>query len=214
MYEKQESIFYYLTVGNENYAMPPMPEEKNIKEGILKGIYRFTASKKKDAKLRVHLLGSGAILNEVIKAEKTLEEKYDVAVDVWSVTSYVELHRDALSAERYNMLNPTQKQKTPYLTEVLGKEKGIFIAASDYIKALPDSIARWLPGPLISLGTDGFGRSEGRKSLRDFFEVDERYIVVAALTGLMREGKIKPEVIQKAIKDFDINPEKLNPMIS
>lgn len=214
MYENQEDIFYYLTVGNENYAMPAMPEGTNIKEGIIKGMYKLKTSAKKGASLKVNLFGSGAILNEVIKAQKTLEEKYDVAADIWSVTSYNELHRDALHSERYNMLHPGEKPKVPYVTQCLDKETGPFVAASDYLKALPDALSRWIPGTLISLGTDGFGRSEGRKSLRDFFEVDERYIVIAALFGLMKEGKVKPDVIQKAIKESGINPAKLNPMIS
>lgn len=212
MYEAQEDVFYYLTIGNENYAMPAMPQ--GVQEGILKGIYKLKASSKKDTKLRVHLLGSGAILNEVIKAAAILEEKYGVSADIWSVTSYVELHREALSAERWNMLHPTRKPKTPYLTQCLGQEKAVFVAASDYVKTLPDMIARWLPGPLISLGTDGFGRSEGRKSLRDFFEVDHRYVIVATLTNLARAGKIKPDVAGGAIKELEINPEKLNPIIS
>ncbi len=214
MYEKQEDIFYYLTVGNENYAMPPMPLDKNIKEGILKGLYRYQASDKKDAKLRAHLFGSGAILNEVIKAQKTLGEKYNVAADIWSVTSYKNLYRDANDAQRWNMLHPTEKPKVPYVTQCLLGENGVFVAASDYLKALPESIAQWFPGPLTALGTDGFGRSEGRKSLRDFFEVDERYIVLATLTALVKEGKIKADVLQQAIKEMGINPEKLNPAIS
>ncbi len=212
MYENQEDIFYYLTVGNENYAMPAMPGD--VKDGILKGMYRFKASEKKDKKFRAHLFGSGAILNEVIKAQKILEEKYDVASDVWSITSYKSLHTDALDCERWNMLHPTEKPKAPYINECLGKESGVFVAASDYLKTLPDSLARWIPGAFISLGTDGFGRSEGRKDLRDFFEVDARYVVVATLTALAKEGKVKPEAVKKAIQELGINPEKLNPAIS
>ncbi len=209
MYEKQEDIFYYLTVGNENYAMPPMP--KGAKEGILKGLYRFIKSDKKDAKLRAHLFGSGAILNQVLEAQMILEQKYDVAADIWSVTSYKLLHQDAMDCQRWNMLHPSEKPKVPYVTECLQKEKGVFIAASDYVKMLPESIARWIPGPFFTLGTDGFGRSEGRKSLRDFFEVDARHIVLATLTALAKEGKIKPETVKKAIKDLEINPDKPNP---
>lgn len=214
MYENQESVFYYLTVGNENYPMPPIPDGKDIKEGILKGMYKFKASSKKSAKLRAHLFGSGAILNEVIKAQKILEEKYGVSADIFSITSYTELHRNALTVERWNMLHPSEKPKTPYIGQCLAKESGVFVAASDYLKILPDSLARWIPGPLISLGTDGFGRSESRKALRDFFEVDERYVVLATLTALAREDKIKFDVVKKAIKDLGINPDKLNPMIS
>ncbi|MGH7453819.1 MAG: transketolase-like TK C-terminal-containing protein, partial [bacterium] len=212
MYEEQENVFYYLTIMNEAYAQPPMPE--GVKEGILKGIYQFKASEKRNAKLHAQLLGSGAILNKVIAAQKILEEQYHVAADVWSVTSYKELHRDALMAERWNMLHPGEKAQIPYVSQALNGAKGVFVAASDYVKALPESISKWLPGPLISLGTDGFGRSDGRRQLRDFFEVDERYITLAALYGLAREEKIKPEVLKKAIQDLEIDPEKANPTVS
>ncbi len=212
MYEKQESIFYYLSVGNENYPMPPMPE--GVKEGIVKGLYRFKASELKDKKLRAHLFGSGAIMNQVIEAQKILEEKYHVATDVWSVTSYNELRRDALTAERWNVLNPTQPQKVPYVTQTLFREEGVFVAASDNMKALPDGISKWVPKRLTSLGTDGFGRSESREALRDFFEVDSRHIVFAALASLHKENKVTADTMNKAAKELKINPDKLNPMIS
>jgi pyruvate dehydrogenase E1 component len=212
MYDEQESIFYYLTVGNENYAMPPMP--KGAKEGILRGMYRMLPSKMKGAKLKAQLLGSGAILNEVVKAQAILGEKFGVAADVWSVTSYKELRRDAMEADRRHLLYPTEKTRLPYVTEALGATEGVIVAASDYVKMLPDAIARWMPRPLISLGTEGFGRSETRKALRDFFEVDARYVTIAALSALARDGKIKPSVVAGAIKDLDINPEKLNPLTS
>jgi pyruvate dehydrogenase E1 component len=212
MYSEQESIFYYLTVMNEPYAMPPMPE--GVKEGILKGMYKFKASENKTAKLRAHLFGSGAILNEALKAQRLLEEKYNVAADVWSITSYKELYRDGHAAERWNRLHPSEPPKIPYVTACLQNEPGVVVAACDYVKALPDSICRWVPRPLMSLGTDGFGRSDGRAALRDFFEVDARFITVATLAALALEKKIKPEVVQKAIKEMEINPEKANPMIS
>ena len=212
MYEKQESIFYYLSVGNENYAMPAMPQ--GVREGILKGLYRFKKSDKTNLPLRAHLFGSGAIMNQVLEAQKILEEKYQVATDVWSITSYNELRREGLQLERWNLLHPKEQPKIPYVTETLKNEPGVFVAASDYMKALPDSIRQWMPKPFITLGTDGFGRSESRKALRDFFEVDSRYITFAALVGLLRENKIKSDVIEKAIKDLQINPEKLNPMVS
>jgi pyruvate dehydrogenase E1 component len=212
MYEDQENVFYYLTVMNEGYVQPPMPV--GVKEGIIKGIYKFKPSENKNAKLQAQLLGSGTILNKAVAAQKILEEKYDVAAEVWSVTSYKELHRDALMTERWNMLHPEDKPQVPYVAQALKGAKGVFVAASDYVKALPESISKWLPGPLISLGTDGFGRSDGRRQLRNFFEVDERYITLAALYGLARDGKIKPEVAKKAIKDLEIDPEKANPMVS
>lgn len=212
MYEEQENIFYYLTIMNENYAMPKMPE--GAKEGILKGMYRFIASENKDSKLKANLFGSGTILNEVIKAAEILEKKYNVSADVYSVTSYKELRRDALECDRWNMLNPTEKPKVPYISSLFKGNDGVFVASSDYVKALPDSISRWLPGPLVSLGTDGFGRSEGRAELRDFFEVDHRYVVLGTLYSLLNQGKIKSSVVTKAIKDLDIDINKLNPMIS
>ena len=212
MYEDQEKVFYYLTVMNENYPMPPMP--KGAKEGIVKGMYRFKASTKKQAKLKAQLFGSGTIMNEVLKAQEILEEEFKVAADVWSVTSYKELRRDALDIERWNMLHPTEKPKVPYITQQLKNEKGVFVAASDYVKALPDSIAKWVPGMLISLGTDGFGRSEGRAELRDFFEVDAKHIVIAVLYGLAKEDKIKMNAVEKAIKQLDVDPGKPNPVNS
>ncbi len=212
MYEKQESVFYYLSIGNENYAMPPMPE--GVKEGILKGIYKFKASDKKDAKLKAHLFGSGAIMNQVVEAQKILEEKYNVSTDVWSVTSYNQLRKEALEIERWNMFHPTEKPKVPYITQSVADEKGVFIAASDYMKALPDGISKWVPQGLFSLGTDGFGRSESRKALRDFFEVDARHITFATLVELHRKGEVKQDVLSRAMKDLHINPDKLNPMVS
>jgi len=210
MYEEQEDIFYYMTIMNENYEMPPMP--KGVKEGIIKGMYRFKASKNKTSKLKAHLLGSGAILNEVIKAQKILEDKYKVSADVWSVTSYKELRRDALEIERWNRLHPGKGQKQSYVEQLLKNEKGVFVAASDYVKALPDSVAKWFPKRLISLGTDGFGRSEGRDSLRDFFEVDAKSIVASTLFALAKENKIKMAQVEKAIKDLKIDASRPNPV--
>lgn len=212
MYEEQENIFYYITVMNENYHQPEMPE--GAKEGILKGMYRFKASAMKDKKLKANLFGSGTILNEVIKAAEILEKDYKVASDIYSVTSYKELRRDALECERWNLLHPSDKPKVPYISSLFTKDDGVFVASSDYMKALPDSVSKWLPKELISLGTDGFGRSEGRKELRDFFEVDHRYVVAGALYALAKEGRYKMADVKKAMKDLDINPEKLNPHIA
>jgi pyruvate dehydrogenase E1 component len=197
---------------NEQYEMPPMPS--GVREGILKGLYRFKASAKKDSKLRAQLLGSGAILPEVIKAAKQLEDQYGVAVDVWSVTSYQELYREGHAVERWNRLHPDETPTVPYVTQCFEGTQGPIVAASDYVKALPDAIDRWLPRPLVSLGTDGFGRSENRAGLRDFFEVDCRFVVLATLTALARDGKIDAEVVKKAIKDLNINTEKPNPAVS
>ena len=189
--------------------MPPMPE--GVEEGILNGIYKYSLSGNKKSKLKVHLFGSGTILNEAIRAQKILEEKYNVSADVWSVTSYKELYMDATSAERVNMLNP-DKKIIPYISKVLENETGVFIAASDYLKALPATITKWIPGEFYFLGTDGFGRSDGRYQLRDFFEVDYRYIVVSALYALSKENKLKTCEVEKAIQDFGLNPNKPNPV--
>ncbi len=211
MYVDQESIFYYLTVGNEPLPMPAMPEGKDVKDGILKGLYRFRTSAKKDAKLRAQLFGSGAIMYEVLKAQQILEEKYGVAADVWSVTSYKQLYRDGNDCQRWNMLHPGATARVPFVSQALKDAPGVLVAASDYMKVLPESIAQWLPRPLMALGTDGFGRSESRVALRDFFEVDAKHIVLATLTALLRDKQIKLDVLQKAVKDLGINPEKANP---
>jgi len=212
MYVDQESVFYYLTVMNEQYAMPEMP--KGAQEGILKGMYKFRAASKPDAPLRAQLFGSGAILPEVIKAQEILESKYNVSTDVWSVTSYTQLYREGHACERWNMLHPTAPPRVPYITQCLKEAPGVLVAATDYVKAMPDAIDRWLPRPLVALGTDGFGRSESRAALRDFFEVDYRYIVVSALAALARDGKLEASIVEQAIKAHNLNPEKSNPATS
>jgi pyruvate dehydrogenase E1 component len=215
MYEQGESIFYYITLGNENYPMLPMPA--GVTEGILRGMYRLRPAAVKGSappRGKVHLLGSGSILREAMRAQEILAEKYDVAADVWSVTSYKELRRDALDAERWNRLHPLSERRKSYLEKLLAGEKGVFIAASDYMKMLPEMIDRWVPGGLTPLGTDGFGRSENRPSLRRFFEVDAECITLAALDELAKRGEIKPERVLKAIKELGIDPEKANPVYS
>jgi pyruvate dehydrogenase E1 component len=212
MYVNQEDVFYYLTVMNENYPMPPMPE--GAKDGILKGMYKHKPSKLEKMRLQAQLFGSGAILNEVLKAQEVLEEKYHVAANVWSITSYKELYREGHAVERWNMLHPAEPPRVPYVRSCLGDAPGVLVAASDYVKALPDSISRWLPKPLVSLGTDGFGRSEGRRALRDFFEVDWRFITLATLSALARDKKLRPAVVQRAMMDLDISPDKPDPVIS
>jgi pyruvate dehydrogenase E1 component len=208
MYRDQESIFYYLTVMNEQYEMPPMPD--GSREGIIKGMYRLAPAGNPKAKLRAQLFGSGAILNEVLAAQKLLE-KYDVSADVWSVTSYQELYRDGHACDRWNMLHPGETPKTSYVAQCLTDAPGVLVAASDYLKVLPDSIDQWMPRRMRSLGTDGFGRSEDRARLRDFFEVDARFVALATLAELAQDGQLDRKVVAKAIKDLDINPEKANP---
>jgi pyruvate dehydrogenase E1 component len=214
MYVDEESIFYYLTVTNEPVPMPEMPQDAGVREGILKGMYRFKDSVKKDAKLRAQLFGSGTIMYEVLKAQDILEKKYAVAADVWSVTSYKQLYRDGNDCERWNMLHPGEKPRVPFVTNCLKDAPGVLVAASDYMKVLPESISRWMPRPVVALGTDGFGRSENRASLRDFFEVDAKHIVFATLNALAREGQLKIEVVQQSLKDLGINPDKPNPATS
>jgi pyruvate dehydrogenase E1 component len=214
MYGKREDIFYYLTLTNENYEHPPMPKVDGIREGILRGMYKLKSSEAGQAKLCAHLFASGPIVNEALKAQQMLAEKYEVAADVWSVTSYKEVYRDGNEAERWNMLHPSEKPRVPYITQCVGAKPGVFVAASDYVKALPDSISQWLPGPLVSLGTDGFGRSDSRAALRDFFEVDARFITLATLAALAREQKIKANVVERAMRDLDIDPEKINPRLA
>jgi pyruvate dehydrogenase E1 component len=214
MYEDQENVFYYLTVGNQNDPMPPMPAEAGVKEGIIQGIYKYKAAENQGARWQAQLFGSGAIMSEVLQAQHILAERYHVAADVWSVTSYKALRRDGLEAERWNMLHPTEPPRQSYLSRCVGEAPGVFVAASDYTKTLPDSIARWLPRPLTSLGTDGFGRSDGRKALRYFFEVDARHIVFATLSALARQQGLSAKVIQQAQQDLDIDPEKINPVMA
>jgi pyruvate dehydrogenase E1 component len=214
MYVDQQSIFYYLTVTNEPLPMPEMPEGEGVREGILKGIYRFRASNKHDAKLHAQLLGSGTIVFEALKAQRILEERYNVAADVWSVTSYKCLYRDGTDCERWNMLHPGETPRVPFLSQSLKDAKGVFVAASDYMKVLPESISQWIPGRLVALGTDGFGRSESRPALRDFFEVDAKHIVLATITALAREKHLGSSIVAQAIKDLGIHPDKPNPATS
>lgn len=213
MYQEGENIFYYLTLQNENYPMEAMPE--GAAEGVVRGMYRLRASTRKGAKgakSKVHLLGSGSILREAMRAQELLAEKHDVAADVWSVTSYKELRRDALECERWNRLHPSAPPRKSYLENLLAAEKGVFLAVSDYMKSSQEMIQRWVPGGLMPLGTDGFGRSEDRPSLRRHFEVDAECITVAALEQLARRGEIKASAVDKAIKELGIDAEKVDPV--
>ncbi len=212
MYKEGESIFYYLTVMNEPYPLPAMPS--GAREGILKGMYKFRAAPERKAKLRAQLFGSGAILNEVLRAQEILDQKFGVAADVWSVTSYKNLYTDGMEVERWNRLHPDETPRVPYVTQCLDGEQGVLVAASDYLKVLPSMISKWAPRRLATLGTDGFGRSEGRESLRDFFEVDSRFIVVATLHELAQDGLVGEATVQNAIKELNINPDKPNPVTS
>jgi len=210
MYAEGEDIFYYITVMNENYAQPPIPE--GAREGILKGMYKLQSIEAGEGAPRVRLLGSGTILNEVIKAGSILAETYGVSADIFSVTSYKELYIDAQGVERWNMLHPEEPERQAYIAECLGDGDAPVVAASDYVKALCETASRWIPARVVSLGTDGFGRSDGRPALRDFFEVDAKHVAMAALTSLVREEKLDANVATKARSELDINADKQNPM--
>ncbi len=212
MLEDGENVIYYLTLMNEFYTMPTIP--KGAEEGILKGLYKFQASENRRAQVKAHLLGSGTILNQACEAQRILENDYGVAADVWSVTSYKRLYGDAVDTERWNLRHPDQSARQSFIETQLGREKGVFVAASDYLKVLPAAIAKWVPGPLLLLGTDGYGRSESRAALRDFFEVDARHIAYTALCGLAREKRIKTSLVDEARQKLAIDPDKLNPRLN
>jgi len=209
MYEEQQNVFYYITVMNENYPQPAMPE--GVEEGIIRGIYRYRQGSRK--KKRVQLMGSGTILREVIAAANLLEEEWNVAADVWSVTSFNELRRDGIDVERWNMLHPTKKPRVPHVQRMLGDARGPVVAATDYIRAFPEQIRPYLGDRhYLTLGTDGFGRSDLRSQLRKHFEVNRYYVVVGALKALADTGEIEPKVVAQAIKAYKIDPEKPNPV--
>ena len=213
MHEAGKDVIYYLTLYNENYVMPAMPE--GAAEGILKGIYKLKPAAqvaKGGPKSKVHLFGSGPILQHCLRAQGLLGEKYGVQADVWSVTSYKELRRDALACERWNLLHPTETSRKSYIETILAKEDGVFVAASDFMKSLPEMIQKWVPGGLFALGTDGFGRSDDRETLRRHFEVDAECITVAALTQLMHRGEVKPALVRQAIQDLGVDPDKADPV--
>jgi pyruvate dehydrogenase E1 component len=216
MYEACESIFYYITLYNEPYPMIPMPE--GTQEGILRGLYKLRPAPSKGKqpasgpRSKVHLFGSGTVLREALRAQEMLAERYGIATDIWSVTSYKRLRRDALEAERWNMLHPMAEPRKSYLERLLQGEQGVFIAVSDYMKLVPEMISRWVPGGLFPLGTDGFGRSDNRAALRRFFEIDAECITVGVLWRLAQRGEIKPAQVQQAIQDLGIDPEKADPL--
>jgi pyruvate dehydrogenase E1 component len=201
---------YYVTVGNENYVHPPIPEGEGIRDGIMRGMYRFRSAGA-EGQPRVNLLGSGAILNEVLKAQEMLAKKFGVASDAWSVTSWTELRRDAIEADRWNLLHPGQPERPAYLVEKLGDQPNVVVAASDYMKALPDGLAKWVNARFVALGTDGFGRSETREALRGHFEVDARHIAFAALSALAREEQIAAGVAAEAGRTLGLDIERPNP---
>ena len=211
MYTKQEKIFYYITVYNENYPMPAVTDASAIEEGVLRGLYCFERSSVQDASApKVNLFGSGSIMMQVLEARDQLEAR-GIAVDVWSVTSYNELYRDAMDCERWNRLHPDEEPRVAYLERMLGEESGVFIAASDFMKALPNCIAPWIPGRYTVLGTDGYGLSEAREELRTYFEVSPEHLVLAAMKALKDEGINSTPSPSALIEELGIDSDKVNP---
>ncbi|MGB7768780.1 MAG: pyruvate dehydrogenase (acetyl-transferring), homodimeric type [Verrucomicrobiia bacterium] len=224
MYVEGEDIFYYLSLYNENYAMPPMAA--GVEDGILKGLYKFKpgpelslshplgeGGRRPGEGTKAHIFGSGPIINSALRAQEILAERYGVSADVWSATSYKLLRTDAIRCQRWNMLHPAQPPKKSYIEELLAKEQGTFVAVSDNIRTVPDQIAPWVPGGLMTLGTDGFGRSDTRARLRRFFEIDAESTVIGTLYALAEKGQIERQIVEKAIKDLGVNPEKIQPQI-
>jgi len=213
LYVDGETAIYYITVENDNYVMPEMPA--GVEEGIMRGIYKLAAveadGKRKD-KLQVNLFGSGAILNSALQAQQILAERYGVSSQVWSVTSYTQLCRDAQACARWNMLHPTAEPRTSYLEQILQGERGPFVAASDYVRAFAEQLRPWIPGDYYVLGCDGMGRSETREALRRHFEVDAESIVIAALYRLHKQGDVSAELVAQAIETLEFDPEKKNPL--
>lgn len=208
MYAVQEDIFYYITCMNENYVHPAMP--KGVEQGILKGMYLLQIGGR--GKVRVNLMGSGTILREVIKAAEILERDYGVPADVFSVPSFSELRREALEVERTALLNSDKPAQQSYVRQCLGDRTGPFIAATDYMKIIPDQIRQWVPGRFIVLGTDGYGRSDNRAQLRHHFEVDAAHIVLASLKALADEGKLDMATVKACMKKFNLDPDKPSPV--
>jgi pyruvate dehydrogenase E1 component len=211
MYIDGEHKLYYITLYNENLPMPAMP--KGIEDGIKRGIYRFKKSAKKSAQagIKAHLLGSGIILDQALKAAEILESE-GVSTDVWSATSWSELYRDATACERWNLLHPGETEKVSFLQQTLDGETGVFVAASDWVKMTPGCLAPWMPKDFIALGTDGFGLSESRESLRDYFEVSARYIAFAAVRLLHQQGKVNDKAMKDFMKKYGVEADKMDPM--
>jgi len=210
MIENQEDVYYYITIMNENYSHPDMP--KGVEDQIIKGMYQYSKASGK-AKNKVQLMGSGVILKEVIEAAQLLESDWGIESDIWSVTSFTELRRNALDVERHNLLNPDDEQQS-FIQEQIADIESPIIASTDYMKSFSDQIANFIPNSFTSLGTDGFGRSDSREALRSFFEVDRYYVVLAALKALKDQGKIDKKIVSEAIKKYNINPSKVNPALS
>jgi pyruvate dehydrogenase E1 component len=212
MYGRGEDHLYYVTLYNENHPMPPKPDGSD--EGIIRGLYRLLAAPEIEGRLkgRVRLVGSGAILQQALAARSLLAERFGVAAEVYSATSWQLLRRDALEVERWNRLHPTDGPRVPFVSQVLGSDGGPVVLVSDWVKALPDLLGRWLPAGYVSLGTEGFGRSDTREALRGLFEIDAPNVAVAALAALQRAGTVPASMVAEAIAGFGIDPDKLDPL--
>jgi pyruvate dehydrogenase E1 component len=210
MVVKGEDVFYYITMYNENYSQPPRPD--GVEEGILRGLYRFRVAPDLGRKAQgARLVGSGAILQQALAAADLLAERFGVAAEVWSAPSFSLLRRDAIEAERWNRLHPERKARKPYVSEALPDDGRPVVAVSDWLKAVPDMVARWMPESYVSLGTDGFGRSDTREALRSFFEIDPAHIAVALLVELAKCGTIPASRVSRAVRELGIDPEKASP---
>ena len=221
-----EDIFYYLTLYNETYHMPAMPEGDSVREGILKGLYRFAPAPDNCAKEgnagngannkahRATILFSGTAQGAAREAQQLLADEHDVAAELWSATSYKTLREEALETERWNRLHPTEPPRTPYVTEALQSAEGPVVAVTDFMKVVPDQVARWVPAPFVSLGTDGFGRSDTREALRRHFETDAAHVVVAVLAALAQTGDVKQEAVTEAIARYGVDPEAPDPRVA
>jgi pyruvate dehydrogenase E1 component len=218
--EKPEDVFYYLTLYTENYPMPPLPAEPagadgraSAEEGIVRGAYRFAAAPEEPSRAAT-ILFSGAAHAAAREAQQLLAERHDVAAELWSVTSYKALREDALAAERWNRLHPTALRRVPYVTEALADSEGPFVAVTDFMKAVPDQVARWVPGHFTALGTDGYGRSDSRPALRRHFETDAAHVVVSVLASMSELGSAKPEEVADAIEQYGLDPDTIEPRVA
>ncbi len=209
MYEEEQDLFYYITLMNENYVQPQMPD--GVEEGIIKGVYKFSSTE--GLKNHVNLMGSGTILNEVIAASELLKADFNISADVWSIPGINQLHRDGIEAERWNTFHSSEDQQIPYLTEALSKTNDPVVISTDYIRAYPEQIRRLIPNRLVILGTDGYGRSDMRSRLRDFFEIDRYHIVLSAVKSLYDDGQVPNSMVARVIKKYNLNSSKESPLL-
>jgi pyruvate dehydrogenase E1 component len=204
----ERDVIHYLTLYNENYVMPPMPD--GVEDGIIRGLYRWAEAPEGPGQ-RATILFSGTAQGAARAAQAELAERWDVGTDLWSATSYKRLREEALAAERWNRLHPTEPPRTPLVTQLLGAEGGPVVAVTDFMKAVPDQVSRWVRQPFVPLGTDGFGRSDTREKLRQFFETDMPHVVVATLWALAQQGEVKADTVAEAIAHYGIDPERIDP---